>query len=96
MRDLGVGGGEVELAAVVLEPMAGEVQQQQRVARAVAEERGDPAPQRGVGLVRRQLDLEPADLGVAQDVASASASRAGARSRRSFGSPYVSVATISA
>ncbi len=68
MRDLGVGGGEVELTAVVLEPMAGEVQQQQRVARPVAEERGDPPAQRGVALVRRQLDLEPADLGIAQDV----------------------------
>ena len=44
VSDLGVGGGEVQLATVVLEPVAGEVQEQERVTRAVAEECGDPAP----------------------------------------------------
>ena len=68
VRDLGVGGREVQLPAVVLEPVAREVQQQQLVATAVAEERRDPATQDRVRLVQGRGDLELADLGVPQDL----------------------------
>ena len=67
VRDLGVGRREVELAAVVLEAVAGEVQEQQVVAPAVREERRDLAAQDGLGLVDRQLDREVADRRVVED-----------------------------
>ena len=66
LGDLGVGRSEVQVAAVVLEAVAGEVQEQQVVARALGEERGDPAAQRGLRLVDSEVDLEVADLGVVQ------------------------------
>ena len=80
-----VRAGEVERAVLVLEPVAGDVEQEQVVAAAVGEELGQLAAHDVVGLVERDADLEVADLRSrrAREPAPA-ASRAGARSARSF------------
>jgi hypothetical protein len=66
VAQLGVDGGEVQLAAVVRDAMAGEVQQEQIVARAVSEEGPDCAAQPPFRLVGGDLDLERADGRICQ------------------------------
>jgi len=80
---LGVGGGEVELAVLVLDPVAGEVHQQQVIGGAVDEELLDRLGDHVRRLVEHGAHLEAADVRVAQHPRQC----VGAVWRRSLGRP---------
>jgi hypothetical protein len=64
--DGGVRAREVERAVFVLQPVAGDVEQEQVVAAAVAKELRELAANDVVGLVQRDADAEVADLRIAE------------------------------
>jgi hypothetical protein len=63
---VGVPRCQMQPATRVLDPMAGEVQQQQIVPVAIGEERGDAPPDRALVGVQEQPHVEAADRGIAQ------------------------------
>ena len=77
-----VGRGEVQLAVVVLQPVAREMDEQQLVACPVGEERVERRPELCQRRVQGELDVEPADLGVAEDRLERLGVAAGAAQRR--------------
>ena len=66
--ELGVPRRKVELAAVVLHPVTGEVHQQQVVRLALLEEASDGEADLMPRLVDDGLDIEPADVGISEHV----------------------------
>jgi hypothetical protein len=67
MRELRVRGREVQAPVVVFDAMTGKVEQEQVVKPTTLEESGQLPPYDMLGLVRRHLNLEISNLGVAED-----------------------------